>query len=64
MTAVNLPLTGAGLKLGRLKLKGLIMCRSRHAVRLLANTLEQFDLRQDYCHSAQEASNRSQAAMM
>lgn len=44
-----------GHKLGRMRLKGLIMCRNPHTVRMLANALEQFDIRQDCCSSAQEA---------
>ena len=38
-----------------MKLKSLIVCRNPHTVRLLAETLEGFDLRQDCCSSAQEA---------
>jgi len=43
------------LKLHRMKLKALVMCRNPHTVRLLGDALEQFDIRQDCCHSAQES---------
>jgi CheY-like chemotaxis protein len=45
----------SGHKLGRMKLKALIMCRNPHTVRVLRDTLEQFRLQQDCCNSAQEA---------
>lgn len=38
-----------------MKLKALVMCRNPHTLRLLGDGLEQFNLRQDCCNSAQEA---------
>jgi CheY-like chemotaxis protein len=37
-----------------MKLKALIMCRNPHSLRFLGDALEQFDVRQDCCNSAQE----------
>jgi CheY-like chemotaxis protein len=45
---------GTGLKLHRMKLKALVMCRNPHSLRFLGDALEQFDIRQDCCNSAQE----------
>jgi CheY-like chemotaxis protein len=38
-----------------MKLKGLVMCRNPHLVRILGDALERFEIRQDCCSSAQEA---------
>ena len=38
-----------------MKLKALVMCRNPHSVRFLGDALEQFEIRQDCCNSAQEA---------
>lgn len=46
---------GTGRKLHRMKLKALVMCRNPHSVRFLGDALEQFDIGQDCCNSAQEA---------
>jgi CheY-like chemotaxis protein len=38
-----------------MKLKALVLCRNAQTVRFLGNALQQFDMHQDCCNSAQEA---------
>ena len=55
ITPVTLPSRSPPHKLATMDLRALVMCRRQQSVRLLGNTLDELEMAQDCCVSAQEA---------